>query len=182
MSYNNSDLASAFPASMRDDALKAISVLPQPLWNTETFPVCVSGETVSIPYRVYHDPALVDSSQLTSVQLELLHCLMTRHHSGFVREKHLENIICANHEWVPPFIVQLVGEYVIEILHLVRRNLEHLDPQLYREFLRRNPNFFALTKQRVVSYWDCYYRWQRKEDYAGFQILAFLHHLLAADK
>jgi hypothetical protein len=182
MSYNNSDLANAFPASVRDDALKAISILPQPSWNTRAFSVYVSGEVVSIPYRIYHDPALIDPARLTSVQAELLECLLTRHHSGFVREEHLAKIVRANHEWSPPFIVQLVGEYVIEILQLVRRNLDHLDAQPYRVFLRQNARFFALTKQRVISYWNCYHRWQRREDYAGFQILEFLDHLLADDK
>jgi len=182
MNYNNSDLANAFPPSLRDDALKAISILPQPSWNTGAFSVSVSGETVSIPYRVYHDPALIDPSRLTSVQIELVDCLLTRHHSGFIREKHLASILCANHEWVPPFLVQLVGEYVIEILHLVRRNLHHLDPQLYRAFLRGNPSFFALTKQRVISYWDCYHRSVRREDYAGFQIVEFQDHLRATEK
>jgi len=32
------------------------------------------------------------------VQIELLDCIWTRHHSGRVREKHLRNIICSNHE------------------------------------------------------------------------------------
>jgi hypothetical protein len=181
MSYNNSDLANAFPASVRDDALKAISILPQPSLNTEVFSVFVGGEAVSIPYRIYHDPALIDLSRLTSIQAELLECLLTRHHSGFVREEHLANILGANHEWVPPFVIQLVGEYVIEILQLVQRNLHHLDPLRYRSFLRQNPRFFALTKQRVISYWDCYHRWQRREDYAGFHILEFLDSLLAGD-
>ena len=86
-----------------------------------------------------------------------------------------------NHEWIPTFVVQLVGEYVVEILQVVSRNLDHLDPPLYRRFLRANPEFFARTKQRVISYWDCYYRWQRRTDYVGFQIITFLEHLVAAD-
>ncbi|HEY3458220.1 MAG TPA: hypothetical protein VGK64_26805 [Bryobacteraceae bacterium] len=159
MSYNNADLAQAFPVSLRDAALRVASALPQPSWNTETFSVRVAGEAVLIPYRIYHDPALVDLARLTPLQVELLDCLLTRHHSGFVREKHLMKILCFNHEWIPPFVVQLVGEYVIEILHVIRKNLHNLDPQLYRRFLTGNPAFFTLVKQRVTSYWDCYHRW-----------------------
>ena len=181
MSHNNSDLANAFPSSLRADALQVVSVLPQPSWNTETFSVCVSGETLSIPYRIYHDPALIDRTCLTTRQGELLDCLLTRHHNGFIREEHLAVIICANNEWIPPFVVQLVGEYVVEILQVVSRNLDHLDPPLYRRFLRANPKFFALTKQRVISYWDCYYRWQRRADYVGFQIMTFMEHLVTTD-
>src|SRR5271163_3658536 len=115
MNDTNSDLAKAFPAYLRDDALEVVSVLPQPASNTGTFSVCVGGETISIPYRIYHDPVLVDATNLTARQRELLDCLMTRHHNGFIRERHLAGILCAHDEWIPPFVVQLVGEYVIEI-------------------------------------------------------------------
>jgi|SRR5215813_9893241 len=181
MSYNNSDLANAFPSSLRGDALQVVSVLPQPTWNTETFSVYVGDETLSVPYRIYHDPELIDRTCLTPRQGELLDCLLTRHHDGFIREKYLASIICANNEWIPPFVVQLVGEYVIEILQVVSRNLNLLDPPLYRRFLRENPKFFALTKQRVISYWNCYYRWQRRADYVGFQITTFMENLVTTD-
>jgi hypothetical protein len=182
VTYNNYDLANAFPAFLRDDALEVISVLPQPSWSTTSFDVCVSGETVSIPYRVYHDPAHIDPARLTARQLELLDCLLTRHDDGFVRERHLARILYSNSEWIPPFVVQLLSEYVIEIVQSVRTNLHHLDPRLYRSFLRANPRFFALTKQRVISYWDCYHRGQRREDYPGFQIVEFLDQLVAASE
>ena len=181
MSYNNSDLTNAFPSSLRGDALRVVTVLPQPTWNTATFSVDVSGETLSIPYRIYHDSELIDRTCLTTRQGVLLDCLLTRHHDGFICEKHLASIICANYEWIPPFVIQLVGEYVIEILQVVIRNLNLLDPSLYRRFLRENPRFFALTKQRVISYWDCYYRWQRRSDYVGFRIIAFMEHLVTTD-
>lgn len=181
MTYNNSDLAAAFPTFLRDDALKMIAVLPHPSWSTPTFSVCVREQIVSIPYRIYHDPVLIDQASLTARQVDMLGCLLTRHHDGFVRERYLAKIVCANNEWTPPFVVQLVGEYVVEILQVVKRNLHHLDPKLYASFLQANPRFFAVTKQRVASYWNCYYRWeQRRRDYAGFEIVEFLDHLATA--
>jgi hypothetical protein len=180
MSDNNSDLALAFPASVRDDALQVASTLPQPSLKTEPFSVRVGGETVLIPYRIYHDPALINPERLTPLQVELLDCLLTRHHSGFVREKHLTNIICSNREWIPAFVVQLVGEYVIEILDSIRKNLDNLDLQLYRGFLTNNPLFLGLTKQRVFSYWDCYHRRQPKEQYAGFRIIELFDRLVSS--
>jgi len=182
MNYNNSDLTKAFPAFLRDDALEVISALPQPTWDTGTFSVGVGGETISIPYRIYHDPALIDATNLTARQRELLDCLLTRHHNGFIRERHLAGILCSHHEWIPPFVVQLVGEYVIEILQAVSGDLQHLDPHLYRSFLQANPQYFALTKQRVISYWNCYYRRQRRAEYAGFRIVDFLERLANTDQ
>ena len=60
-----------------------------------------------------------------------------------------------------PYVVRLLGEYVVEISTLI---LERLTAQssftwpAYREFVRANSAFMALTEQRAVSYWGCYYR------------------------
>jgi hypothetical protein len=170
MTDDNAALALAFPAAVRDDALRVASVLPEASLKTEAFSVHIGAETVLIPYRIYHAPALINPAHLTPSQMELMDCLLTRHHSGFVREKHLKNIVDSHSEWVPPFVVQLLGEYVIEILDEIWKNAGNLDPRLYGQFLTKNPLFFALTKQRVASYWDCYHRSQRKEHYAGFKI------------
>lgn len=178
---SNSALTHAFPASLRDDALQVVSALPESPWNTQPFSVRVGSENVSIPYRIYHDTARIDRARLTAQQTELLDALLTRHHDGFVREKHLARTIGRSYDWVCPFVVQLVGEYVIEILRVIQKDSCNLDTRLYRRFMADNPAFFAITKQRVVSYWDCYHRWQHKEDYPGFQILTFFDRLIAND-
>ncbi|MFD9285880.1 hypothetical protein ACFWD7_53540 [Streptomyces mirabilis] len=61
-------------------------------------------------------------------------------------------------------MVQLAGEYVLEILDTIGLGVPGLaapgsaDRRLYGEFIERNPDFFARTERRVVSYWSCYYR------------------------
>ena len=57
-------------------------------------------------------------------------------------------------------------------------NLRNLDSLLYEQFLKANQDFLALTEKRVVSYWDCYYRSFRQEDYVGFRVLGFFKNLL----
>jgi hypothetical protein len=178
MSFSNSDLVKMFPAALRQDALKLASALPNVALASDTFSVEIGSEIVQIPYRVYHDPAFIHSSHLTPTQNELLACVLTRHHSGFVREEHLARILDSKHEWVPPFVVQLVGEYVFEITRSIRDNLGRLDSELYREFLTRNPAFYQRTKERVMSYWNCYYRGQPEAEYPGFQVLEFLDRLI----
>jgi hypothetical protein len=179
MRYSNSDLIHAFPAPLRDDALEVASRLPPASWNTSVSSLRVGSANVSIPYRMYHDPALIDTARLTAQQTVLLDCLLTRHQSGFLRERHLVRIINCDRDWIPPYVVQLVGEYVIEILGVIQKESVNLNARLYRTFLMDNPTFFALTKQRVVSYWNCYHRWQPREDYSGFQILQFFNLLVA---
>jgi hypothetical protein len=178
MTSANSDLVKAFPATVQSDAVVLSSVLPLPELTSYTFSVFVSGEAVQIPYRIYHDPESIDRTRLTDSQVQLLDCLLTRHHSGVVRERHLKKILRSNYEWVPPFVIQLAGEYVVEILCVIRDGLQDFDRDLYRAFLTANPAFFALMKQRVVSYWNCYHTHISKNDYAGFQIIGFLDNLV----
>ena len=105
--------------------------------------------------------------------MEILDCLFTRHHDGFVRQTHLGRIIRSRNAWIPYFVVPLVGEYVVEILQVICENLIYLETSIYAEFLRSNPEFLELTEKRVLSYWDCYYRSIKKQEYPGLLILDF---------
>jgi hypothetical protein len=155
-----------------------MAALRQPIPYHACFSAVVEGETVAIPNRIYDDLSSRDLTGISSLQLELLHCLMTRHDSGLVREEYLAQIVCLPNAWIPPFVIQLVGEYVIEILHVIQKNLPNLDAELYRRFLAANEPYFSTTKQRVTSYWDCYHRGHRKEDYVGFEIINFFDRLV----
>ena len=178
MPQDNSELAFAFPAVVRYEVVRLAAALPQPDLTAHTFSVFVGEELVRIPYRVYHNVTLIDSAPLSAAQVAFLDCVLTRHHDGYVREENLRKIIRRNDPWVPPFVVQLVGEYVIEILSAIRDGLEHLEQSLYRTFLVSNPQFFRLTKQRVVSYRACYYPHVDKSKYVGFEIVKFLDTLI----
>jgi hypothetical protein len=131
------------------------------------FEVEVQGETVAIPSRIYNEePGTEFERALSGTQQMILHCLYSRHHDGRVRQRHLEQITASGEPWVVPFVVQLAGEYVLEIIESIGRGLPGLaEPgstqrRLYGEFIARNPAFFARTERRVVSYWSCYYRWK----------------------
>ena len=163
-----------FPKIVRADALVVISKLPEVPMTSDAFSVSVGPEVLIIPYRIYHDPSLIRSEGLTSIQAELLACLLTRHHDGFVREQQLKSILASRNAWVPPFVIQLIGEYVVEIINEIRDGLDQLSPDVYGSFLRQNSDFYQLTRERVVSYWNCYHRDQQRVDYAGFQVLEAL--------
>ncbi|MGW1159623.1 hypothetical protein ACWD48_15665 [Streptomyces sp. NPDC002519] len=127
----------------------------------------VDDEAVAIPYRIYQgEPPIGLVRSLTVIQRQILHCLYSRHSDGLVRQRHLEQVVSSDKPWAVPFVVQLVGEYVLEILEAIQRGLSVLDSNgsahrpLYGDFIARNPAFFARTERRVVSYWSCYYRWR----------------------
>lgn len=185
MADSNSELADAFPAMLREDALVALSGFPEPIKSQLRFFVNVDGEVVSIPARVYYDSTLIHTQRLSGLQRELVDCLLTRHHNGYVRQSHLERIIDSPNIWIPPFVVQLVGEYVIEILQVIDNNLSSLNTSAYAQFVSSNPEFMALTERRVMSYWNEYHRrpnWERRRvyerhEYVGFRLIRFFNSL-----
>jgi hypothetical protein len=174
--HGKDELTQAFPSALRKDVLSALSVLSENRYSSrwQAFSVHLGSELLSIPYRIYYDPPVLQEMRLGRLESEILDCLLTRHHDGFVRQKHLARIIRSRNAWVPCFVVPLVGEYVVEILRVVQESLTDLETSIYADFVRANPEFLNLTERRVVSYWDCYYRSIKKEAYPGFLILDFL--------
>jgi hypothetical protein len=83
-----------------------------------------------------------------------LRCLYTRHHDGYVRQRNLDQVVSAPEAWVVPYVVQLVGEYVVEIIEVIAAALPQLtvrgSPQraLYGRFAADNPAFIDLTAAR----------------------------------
>jgi hypothetical protein len=73
-------------------------------------------------------------------------------------------------------VVLLAGEYVLEIIEVLAANLDRLQTEPYKRFVAQNPDFIALMRQRVISYWDCYYRATRPRlsEYAGTVVLEAL--------
>ncbi|WSQ11536.1 hypothetical protein OG604_29440 [Streptomyces sp. NBC_01231] len=161
-------LMAAFPTRLTDDVQSVLAVMPDArLAPVDPFEVQVQGETVAIPSRIYNEEPGADLERpLTGTQQVILHCLYSRHSDGRVRQHHLEQIVASREPWVAPFVVQLAGEYVLEILDAIGQGLADLavpgssQSRLYGEFIAQNPAFFARTERRVVSYWSCYYRWK----------------------
>ena len=117
-----------------------------------------------------------------TLERDVYACLYTRHHNGYVRQRHLRSIVGISHPWVVPFVVQLIGEYVLEIVADIREGLSDLDVPgssqraQYAVFVAANPGFLDLTSSRVVSYWNCYYRFEYPQlsEYPGFQLISSL--------
>ncbi|MFE0381331.1 hypothetical protein ACFW1M_38535 [Streptomyces inhibens] len=168
-SSNTSDvLVAAFPSRLAGDVRTVLEVMPVAAISPPgPFHVEVQGETVTVPSRIYHgEPDDELEHFLTETQQMILHCLYSRHSDGRVRQRRVAQIVGSSEPWVVPFVVQLAGEYVVEILEVIRQGLLDLDVPgsaqrgLYGDFITRNPSFFARTERRVVSYWSCYYRWK----------------------
>lgn len=124
------------------------------------FTVLVQGEKLSAPYRVYYAPHDLRSAIARSRgdTLILALSLGTRHWDGYVREECLRQLVAMDRPWVVPFLVQLLGEYVIEIVEVIAAAIPEANSAQFSDFVQENPEFMATTRRRVTSYWNCYYR------------------------
>lgn len=170
-------LKSAFPSALAEEVC---TILRDTTVNEDydhapyiPFSVKVRGEIIVIPQRIYLSQNVRGIDSLSHLQKDIIYCYFTRNHNGFVRERYLRTIILSNKSWVMPYVIRLIGEYVIEILQVIYENIESMDMGLYREFVQENPEFYEKTKKQVVSYWSCYYRnrYKQRNSYVGFKII-----------
>jgi hypothetical protein len=151
-----------FPAALQPAALLLLRVLAiaELAPAQQGLRVRVQGELLSAPYRVYYQPVTLRAviAGSTGEARSLALCLGTRHYDGYVREECLREIVAMDRPWVVPFVVQLIGEYVIEIVQVIAATIPAVNAGRFSEFTRENPEFMATTRRRATSYWDCYYR------------------------
>lgn len=171
------ELAQAFPARQRKAALEAASLAGRwldPRYTSDQFTVRVDSETVLIPQRLLLENFRPQPGESAEVRWAGW-CLLSRSTSGYERQVALREVVRANRSWTIPFVIRLIGEYVIEILDDIEAALPDIDPALVRQFFIENPDFIALTRARVMSYWNEYYRWRfQRADYVGFRLIAAL--------
>lgn len=167
-----------FPHFLVDEInhLNDLLELETNLSDSYVYDVILNNEKLKIPYRTYVNLPTEELFQSLSIrQQQVVSCLLTRHHNGFVREQNLKRIILIQEPWAVPFISQLIGEYVVEILFEISDNLVHLDINEFNKFFNDNREFFIRTKQRVRSYWNCYYKDEYKEfeEYIGNRVITY---------
>jgi hypothetical protein len=174
----------AFPAHMTAEVETLMPTLSdyQMCPPSDGFAVLVQGEWLEIPYRVhYRESQLIKCTQRAGTQGHIAFCLGTRHHDGYLREKCLRQIITVEHPWVVPFVTQLVGEYVLQIVQVIEHELPRLHPGMYGEYLNANAALQGTLGRRAVSYWNEYYRrnYPKLKDYPGFKVLTAFKRLAA---
>ena len=129
--------------------------------SSDTFQVNLRGEALSIPYRVYYDKEqLIKCIGCRGPEQIVALCLASRHCDGYMREKCVKELLLRDEYWVVPFIVQLLGEYVVEITVHVEKFLKRADDNEYTNFLHENTKYVEKLERRAISYWNEYYRQQ----------------------
>lgn len=170
----------AFPSSMAECVEKLVQVLArgQIREPSETVMfVCVVGESLRIPYRVYYDKQqLVRCINDTDEVALIARCLGTRHYDGFLREQCARHLLMAEEIWTVPFVVQLLGEYLIEVAQPIQEHLAQGVGVKYIDFCTENISYCAYLECRAISYWNAYYRrrFLKYTDYPGVRGLRIL--------
>jgi hypothetical protein len=171
----NHILLRGFPASRRDDVLRVARSLPP-----RSYPamerreaVIVEGESIEIPYRVHYPELAVDAFEAMSRRQQLIAgCIYSRHGDGYVRERSIARVVDSTEPSVIPYVLQLLGEYVIQICALVCARAPLTSPA-YQDFARSNGKFLARIENRANSYWGEYNRFHypRRHEYPALVAL-----------
>ncbi len=183
--YKNK-IKSAFPGYLEADLEKVLDIIP---FNSYGLPNTVengiNGEFTEIKLttskltffidRIYfQEPSPELENGLTETQKHIINCIYTRHHNGYVREKRLQKLIGIDHEWILIYKLQLLGEYVIEILFELDKHITNENIHLYKQLTLNNRKYWVQTKSRIISYWNEYYRYpsyKNVKDYIGYKIM-----------
>lgn len=162
----------------------------------EPFEIIFKKKTLSIPTRIYaNEDQLGRLKNLSLIQKEMVYCLFSRHHDGLVRERCLKEFVNSNNSFTAPYILQLLGEYVLEVIEVIYKNREKINKDNLASYISENPDHYEKTRQRVYSYWDCYYRraypkYKRGEvprvesylDYPGIKMVKYINAILSNHK
>lgn len=163
----------AFPAELGCDVA---AVMALPAFHTAGTSVdyyaytLPDGQHVAIPYRVYLRDDRPNIEMLPPVQQMICHCIFSRSSDGFVREHHIRALLRGDlPDWVLPYLLKIADEYILEIVEALYDNLRERDTARLRAFCRMNPAEFLRGRDRMLSYWDAYYRsrYFRLSDYPG---------------
>ena len=117
----------------------------------------INSERLQMPDRVYYTPFSNNTLEsIPAIQRLIIAALFSRHHNGHLREQSLDLLLTEPLPWVLPFIIQLSAEYILEINLKIAKSLDMLPKKAIGNFFKENPGYLDFTRQRMVSYWNCY--------------------------
>ena len=110
--YEKDKILNSFPPYLAKDVRRVLDmlVMKNDDISSRYYIVNLGGLNIAIPERVYMREQT--PSNMTAVQRNILDCIFTRHNNGFVRQRHLQNLISCTEYWTIPFCFKLLGEYV----------------------------------------------------------------------
>jgi len=169
----------AFPSIYESDIKKILPLLKHGhlSYHDSITPIVVGDEKINLPSRIYYEEVDSDTlEKLTEKQKRIVFCYFLCHHNGYVRQKYLGKLLESGYllEHEIPYVVYLMGSYVIEIINDIYESFEMIKLNGLDEFICGNPRFILTIEGRIGSYWGEYYSNVPKKEYCGFKIQKYL--------
>ncbi|QMV41314.1 hypothetical protein [Cohnella cholangitidis] len=161
-----------FPNFLSDDVKQAMGLIPHKTFNNinigmsqDIIQYSKDNNVIRFPYRIYYIDIPNEVIQnLSARQQMILHCIYSRSCDGFVRQKHMYSLLQMDYEdWAIPYIVKICDEYVVEILEMNYDVLKGQDTERFKKFCLENVESFCKSYNRMISYWNEYYRFKHKK-------------------
>ncbi len=171
-----SRFVNCFPAELEKQVREVVHMLSLEkggFIHAASYTVNFHGKKFEFPYRVYfNEPKNTLEKNLSEEHKTILDCIFLRHHNGYIRQRRLERLIEKKESYIIPFTFQLLGECVKEILMIVDDHINDGTIADYLFFMKENPKYVEHTKNRMISYWDLYYRteYPKRKRYIGQHI------------
>ena len=159
-------LNEAFPSELEKDLNHVLKIFPNEaingtlIFTNDTITYKHNNHIIKIPYRIY----LIDINDdiyntLNPTQQQIVCCIFTRHADGYIREKYLRRLFNMEFQsWTIPFIVKLCDEYVLEIIEIIYDKLKDQNNTDIKNFVIENKDTINRSYDRMVSYWNEFYR------------------------
>ena len=123
--------------------------------NNEEY-VLLDGSSVTFPYRIYYIDDENIYKKLDNREEKLIYdCIFSRSCDGYVREKHLKNLLIDDMpEWCMPYVLKLSSEYVKEIVDEIDAHFESgmAAGKTEDEMLSLTQRDFWLTDEEAVAF------------------------------
>jgi hypothetical protein len=153
-----------FPAELQNDVIIVTEKIPSRTLNNVTtgnISYIFKGNAISFPGWQYFEEVPVNIlGGLTHQQANILHFIYSRSCNGYIREKHVKALLENDDipQFAVPYIFKVCEEYVVEILDLVYSVLCQRDTTAFKKFCLENRQAFCRSHDRMISYWNEYYR------------------------
>lgn len=163
-----------FPFALKKSVEQVMSKLPienhttTHAYSDDFITTYLNGSEVSFPYRIYFSET--ELTKLSSDEKMIAHCIYSRHHNGYVREKHIKSMLEVDFPmWVIPYLIKAADEYVVEILEIIYNKLKDRDTKEFKAYCLENRQYFGRSYNRMISYWNEFYRKQHPafKNYVG---------------
>lgn len=174
-------IAAGFPDYLHQDVYRVLDLMEREasidfgLFHTDSavFFRLSDGQQVAVPDRIYLEDA--GSAPLIGIQQLIFHCIFTRSQDGYCRERHLLALFRQEiPEWAFPYLLKLSDDYVTEIVQALYRNLQQHPLPTLPAFCRNNLQQFLRCHDRMIGYWNEFYRFDcpHYRDYVGKKLFS----------